>query len=501
MHTAMKPYWIEATGEKKIKTDIAIIGSGAGGAMVAMTLAEAGFSVVLLEKGFHHDTYNAPKTLGESIGVLYEENGFRTTQGSPPIPVAGGKGLGGSTLINSAICFRTPKDSLERWNALSQGAFSDTEDFYRIQEEMWSFMQVKETHDLLLSGNDNAHKKATRKLGWQEGNIHRNTPGCGGCGRCNAVCSISGKRSIDKATLPRAAQAGAQIYTGALVTSLSEKKIIGKLHNRTHEEIGAFEVYPQTIIIAAGSIGTPSLLLSSGFGVINTYIGKGLHIHPVINTWALLREPIYKPGSTQGHYSDQFVEQRVLLEANPILPGAFYQAFPVFGAQTKDFMSKASHMASTGGLVRDLTEGVVKAPKNGAAQISYSLGEADRTAIITAIHRGAELWLDGADAHSIALPIFGAMPCTTMKEVYRIVTPEISLERIIGYSSHPQASCRIGRALDHNGKLHGTSNIYVMDASSLPSNVGRNPQISIFTVTRILAERFVNQYGKNTRPL
>jgi choline dehydrogenase-like flavoprotein len=497
----MNPYWIEATGFQSLNTQVAIIGSGAGGAMVAMTLAEAGFDVILLEKGFHYDQSNTPKTLGDTIGEVYEENGFRTSQGDPPIPVAGGKGLGGSTLINSAICFHTPKDSLARWNELSNGAFSDEDAFYAKQEIIWNFMQVRETHNLLLSGNDLEHKKATKKLGWVEGNIHRNTPGCGGCGRCNSICSISGKNSIDRAALPRAAKAGAQIYTGAHALQISEKRIQGTLHNRAHESVGEFIIQAEFIIVAAGSIGTPSLLLSSGFGAVNTYIGSGLHIHPVINSWALLPNPIYKPGSTQGHYSDQFVEDRVLLEANPIIAGAFYQAFPVYGMQTKELMNRGAHMASTGALIRDITEGHVSKPKNGAAHISYSLGEVDRKALITGIHRGAELWLEGADAEQVALPIFGAQPCTNMDEVYRMAPSDLPLERMIGYSSHPQASCRIGRALDHNGKLLGTSSIYVMDASSLPSNVGRNPQISIFTVTRLLAEQFCRERGLSTIPL
>ena len=497
----MSQYWNEESGTHTWKTDIVIIGSGAGGAMAAMTLAEAGFDIVVLEQGFHYSWKNAPKTLGETIGTMYEENGFRTTKGEPPIPVAGGKGLGGSTLINSAICFHTPKDTLQRWNELSNGAFSDEDAFYKMQDDIWNFMQVRETPDPLLSGNDLAHKKATKKLGWVEGNIHRNTPGCGGCGRCNAICSISGKNSIDRAALPRAAQAGARIYTGTIVQQITENTVQGYIVDRDHTRIGEFTLHAQTIIVAAGSIGTPSLLHASGFDAKNDQIGMGLHIHPVINTWAIVPKPIYKPGSTQGHYSDQFVTERVLLEANPVLAGAFYQAFPAYGLSGKDLMRKGAHMASTGALIRDITEGSVGRSSNGAANISYSLGEADRKALILGIHKGAQLWLEGADAEQIALPIFGSSPCRNMDEVYRAAPADLPLERIIGYSSHPQASCRIGRALDHNGKLLGSSNIYVMDASALPSNVGRNPQISIFTAIRIVSERFCARHGKNTAPL
>ena len=492
----MKPYWIEGEGAKALTTDILIIGSGAGGAMVAMTLAESGFSVTLLEKGFAQYRPHVPQTLGETIASVYEENGFRTSSGPPPIPVAGGKGLGGSTLVNSAICFHTPKDSLARWNELSKGAFSNEEAFYAKQEQVWKFMQVAETPNTLLSSNDMAHKQACTSLGWHEGNIHRNTPWCGGCGRCNAICSVSGKNSIDLAALPRAVAAGTQIYTGACVESMTESTVSGSFYNRSNRRVGSFTVHANTIIVAAGSIGTPSLLLASGFGSANPRIGEGLHIHPVLNTSGVLREPIYKSGSTQGHYSDQFVDERVLLESNPILPGAFYQAFPLYGLQGKEFMARAAHMVSTGTLIRDISEGKVSKPKSGAAQISYALQEVDRKALLTGIRKGAQLWLEGAKAEQIAVPIFGSRPCFSMDDVRKQVPDDLSLDRLIGYSSHPQASCRVGRALDHNGKLLGTKNIYVMDASALPSNVGRNPQISVFTVTRLLAERMCAARGK-----
>ena len=495
----MTPFWIEASGAQTLTCDIAIIGSGAGGSIAALSLAEAGFSVVLLEKGFFLGKGFIPKTLADAVAQTYEENGFRTTRGVSPMPVAGGTGLGGSTLVNSAICFRTPEDTLDRWNDLSKGAFSDRDAFYSVQDEIWKFLNIHETPDPLLSGNDIAHKKASQRLNWIEGNIHRNTPGCGGCGRCNAICSISGKNSLDRVALPRAYRAGAQIYTGAHVEHLDEHTVSGKLYSRERELVGQFTVKAQSIIVAAGSIGTPQLLLNSGFGSRNTQIGKGLHLHPVMNISAMLPKAAYKPGSTQGHFSDQFVNERVLLESNPVIAGVFFQSFPLY-ADTAKRMLNASQFVSTGGLVRDITEGTVLASK-GRAHISYDISQADRAPILTAMRKGAQLWLEGADATEIALPIFGAPTCKNMKEVAQVVHDNLPLERVIGYSSHPQASCRIGRALDEKGKLRGSQSIYVMDASALPSNVGRNPQVSIMTTVRLLSQRFAQAKGKSIKPL
>ena len=111
--------------------------------------------------------------------------------------------MGGGTLINCVV-FRL-LNLTEHWNELSNGAFSDTASYYVTQQEVLRFMKVDTTPEWLLSRNDKAHKEGL-KLGWKEGNIPRNTPGCIGCAR-NLGCPSGGKYSTDKEMLPRAAEA------------------------------------------------------------------------------------------------------------------------------------------------------------------------------------------------------------------------------------------------------------------------------------------------------
>ena len=493
-------WWTESNGDLIKKTQAVIIGSGAGGAFAALTLAEAGMDVILLEAGFQVDMSNMPPKISDSVSTLYEEAGFRSAMGTPPCPIAGGKVLGGSTVINSAICFQTPKASLSHWNELTNGLFPET-DWYHRQDDIEQVMRVATTPDGLLSGNDNAHKKAAVALGWEEGNIRRNTPACAGCGRCNVGCSVSGKYSVDREILPRAVAAGATVYTGATVTKVAENSVVGICRLPSGQAIGKIKIDADVVIMAAGSIGTPQLLLESNVAPHNTQIGRGLHIHPVISIWGILPEAVYARGATQGHYVDQFSEDWVLLESNPILLGAFYQGFPLFGQKTKEIMKKAPQMVTTGALVRDTSEGTVGPRQNGTAQIDYKLNDLDRSRLIKGLHAGAELWFDGAKAEIVSPSIFGAKLCRNMDDYRRNVPLDLPAERLTIYSSHPQASCRVGRALDFENKLKGTNSIYVMDASALPSNVGRNPQISVMTFARMQAERLALQLGFTPKPL
>ena len=164
-------------------------------------------------------------------------------------------------------------------------------------------------------------------------------------------------------------------------------------------------------------------------------------------------------------------------------------------------MTQGASMATTGALIRDTSEGQVGPRSNGMASIQYDINEQDRTRLIKGLHYGARLWLEGHNAKSVASSVFGAPMCHSMSDVKKAVPHTLNAERLIPYSSHPQASCRIGRALDHSGKLIGSKSVYVMDASALPSNVGRNPQISIMTVCRILSKELASDLGYSAKPL
>ena len=118
------------------------------------------------------------------------------------------------------------------------------------------------------------------------------------------------------------------------------------------------------------------------------------------------------------------------------------------------------------------------ARKKGTTRIVYDVNELDRSRLLEGLKKGAELWLEGADGELVAPSIFGTKLCRSMQEVTALLE-NLPASRLINYSSHPQASCRMGRATDLDGRSWGSKNIYVMDASVLPSNVGRNPQISI----------------------
>ena len=495
-------WWSEPAASFTETCDVVIVGSGAGGAFAALTLAEAGLDVLVLEEGFHHASTSFSPDVSVSIEDLFQEGGLRTAQGRPPMPVAGGVALGGSTVINSAISFRTPEDVLAEWNERSGGAFEDTAHYYRTMDAVEAIVSVGPTPDRLLSGYDRVHREAASTLGWSNHNFRRNTPRCAGCGRCNNGCPVRGKASVDVAVLPRAARAGCRVITGASVRNVAAGRVEGVVVDRARAERGTFAVDARrAVVLSGGAVSSPRLLLDSGLAPAGGAVGAGLLVHPVFSVYSFFDDLVVAaPGASQGHYIDEFADERMLFESNPTIPGALFPGSPFWGKDAWEYMAKGSNWGSTGVMIRDEVPGRITGSSGAGARIEYDIGAVDRERAILGMTRAAELWLEGAGATLVTLNVYGAPACRTVDEA-RSVLEDVPFGRLIGYSSHPQASCSVGRACRPNGEVIGADGVHVIDASSLPLNVGRNPQISVMTASRVLAERLAESLGKTVKPL
>ncbi len=320
----------EPRGEGE-ECDVVIVGSGAGGAVAAATLAEAGLDVLVLEAGDHYDRDSYPADRLEAIQTLYREAGLTIAEGRPPIPVPVAKVVGGTTVINSGTCFRAPDSILEEW----RGEFGldwahDLDADYSEAEE---FLRVTQLDPNRMGRNGQLAMEGAAALGFSGGPIHRNAGNCVQCSSCPYGCSIDAKRGMHVSYLPRAVAAGARLRTGveaqrilvedgrAVGVACSARDAAGR-----HRD---FTVRARRAVIAAGgSLGTPELLLRSGLG--GRQVGRNLRIHPACWVGARYEEEVRGwDGVMQSYYIDQWEEpQGVLLEAT-FTPLAFGGAWLV----------------------------------------------------------------------------------------------------------------------------------------------------------------------------
>ena len=199
------------------RCDVVVVGSGAGGAAAARGLAERGLEVIVVEEGDYHDARDYDTDPLVALPMLYRDGGLTFAEGKPTIPVPVGRCVGGTTVINSGTCFRTPDAVLARWR-----------DEFGIPwaTELDAEFEARRAGPARGPGRSGDRRAATpavcregaEALGVSHGPILRNAGDVVCCGSCPTGCRIDAKQAAHVGELPRAAAAGARVRAGARVT-------------------------------------------------------------------------------------------------------------------------------------------------------------------------------------------------------------------------------------------------------------------------------------------
>ena len=107
--------------EKDVKGDVidwdgaVIIGTGPGASIMAKGLAEAGIRVLMVERGEHTDPSEFNEDEIDMVSRLYADGALQQAADFR-FQVIQGSAVGGSSVVNNAVCFDTPQAVLDRWN-------------------------------------------------------------------------------------------------------------------------------------------------------------------------------------------------------------------------------------------------------------------------------------------------------------------------------------------------------------------------------------------------
>lgn len=452
-------------GERRVRADAVVIGSGAGGAVVAKELAEGGMRVVLLEDGAHHVADTLTARPREAFPVLYRDAGQTTTVGSPPIVLPLGRGLGGTTFVNSGTCFRTPEHVLDRWRH-EHGLELELDPFFRRVERIFNVCSVPRD---IAGRNAHVMESGAEALGWSGEYLHRAARGCIGSGVCAFGCPSGGKQHTGNTYVPLAWEAGAATYTGCRVTEVlvKDRRACG-VAARTAGG-GRLRVDAELVVVACGAIQTPRLLARSGV----RGAGGNLSIHPCSGVWAEFDEPVEQwVGVPQAYAVDEFAREGIMLEGWAGPPDMLALALPEAGAEHRRLMLNARHVAQAGLMIRDSSRGRV------GRLIRYDLNPADTELAVRAIARAAELEL-AAGARRVHLPIRGSRPVRHPEELRGLRARPSQL----GLSAfHPLGTAAAGTVVDEDLRVNGVAGLMVADGSVVPSALGVNPQLTIMAL-------------------
>jgi choline dehydrogenase-like flavoprotein len=482
----------EPRGEGE-ECEVVIVGSGAGGAVAAATLAEAGVDVLVLEAGDHYNRDNYPADRLEAIRTLYREAGLTIADGRPPIPVPVAKVVGGTTVINSGTCFRAPDSILDSWR--EEYGLSWAHDLDEDFAEAEDFLRVTQLDPNRMGRNGQLAMEGAAALGLSGGPIHRNAGNCVQCSSCPYGCSIDAKRGMHVSYLPRAVAAGARLRTGveAQRVLVEGGRAVGVVCS-ARDASGRNRPYTvrakRAVISAGGSFGTPELLLRSGLG--GSQVGRNLRIHPACWVGARYEEEVRGwDGVMQSYYVDQWEEARgVLLEAT-FTPLAFGGAWLVgTGREHQQAMLDFGRVGSIGVQLRDTSVGAVGLANDGALRAGYRLNDEDARKVTFGIARAAEIhFAAGATEVYPNIPRAGVLRPGDLAtfESTRFKPSELRLEAF-----HPMATARISTdprrgVCAPDGSVNGTAGLYVADASLFPTAVGVNPMMTIIAFAKQVA--------------
>jgi choline dehydrogenase-like flavoprotein len=472
--------------------DVVIVGSGAGGAVAAALLAEAGLDVVVLEAGRHVDRRSYPDDPLEALKALYRDGGLTVAEGRPPIALPVGRAVGGTTVINSGTCFRPPEDVLATWadeHGIDWATDLDAE--YAAAEE---FLDVTPVDPERMGRNGQLCMAGAASLGASGGPIRRNAGACVQCSSCPFGCPIDAKRAMHVSYLPRAAAAGARVRSDAEVDGVivERGRAVG-VRGRTVDDGASrrFEVRARAVVSAAGALGTPELLLRSGLG--SGPVGRNLHVHPACWVGALYDTEVRGwEGVMQSYYVDEWHDRGLLLEATftPLAFGAHW--LPGVGHEHAERILAFDRVGSIGVHLSDRSAGRVGRTRDGSLRVTYRLTPEDARTLCYGIARAAEIHF-AAGAREV-YPQIGGVPTIPRGRVADFEARTFPAAALRLEAFHPMGTARIGAdpatsVVGPDGAAHGLDRLYIADASLLPTSLGVNPMMTIIAfASRISGE-------------
>lgn len=483
-------------GPLELDADVVIIGSGAGGAVTAAVLAEAGARVVVLEEGRHVTPQEyGVMTPSQQMRAMWRDAGLTFALGlgdSPVINVMMGKCVGGSSALTGGVCFRTPGWVLKAWReerGLPMFTEAHLEPYFA---EMERAIHVEEVPASMRSRSSVLFDAGATALGHPLKPIHRNTKGCEGNSKCNFGCPKGAKQSVDLSWLPRATAKGAQVWSRCLVDRVTHvdgraSGVVGRLLNGDGHAPGtSFTVHAKQVVIAAGAYHSPLIAKASGIGRASKQVGRNLTLHPSFRIMARFDEPVEGwKGALQSLYSDDWEHDGITLLGMFLPPGVLAATMPGIGQAHVARAQQLAHLGVFGGLIHDEGGGTVHRAPGREPLVTYRMDKKDKAKVAPLMRLMADIWF-AAGAKEVFLPVLGLGGVTPDR------LKSLPLEQVKGRdlecgSQHPLGTCRMGTdqhsaVVDEWGECFELPGCFIIDGSVVPTSLGVNPQLTIMTM-------------------
>jgi choline dehydrogenase-like flavoprotein len=474
-----------------ITADAVVVGSGAAGAIVAYRLAERGRSVLVLERGLHLHPSQFSDDEVKQISNLYADGALQLSRDFS-FQVLQGMCVGGSTVVNNAVCFDLPDDVLKDWN--SRGAGLEQPRLAKSFERARELVQVRRPPSAHLQRGAEKFVEGATKLGLTEPShdvdvVEANIADCPGSGYCNIGCPYGTKLSMLDKVLPEGQERFGVENLRVLPECRAERietkngraeAVLARLGNGRKLRVEA-----RTIVVSAGAIASSWLLMQSK--VAKSSAGRNVCFNMGSPITAEFEERLDSFDGVQiSHYYRPPAGSGYVMETwfNPVVSQALNM--PGWLGDHRDNMSRFRHLTAAGVLVGTTKTGRLRPALTGGVDIDFTPGKEDVETLIEALKLLSRIYLR-AEAKRV-------MPSTFK---FHEFTKESDLDQLDDYvknskylsmgSGHPQGgnalSADPGKGVaDPSFRVHGFENLFVCDASVFPTATTVNPQLTVMAL-------------------
>lgn len=499
---------------KRRSYDIVIIGSGAGGGTVAQELSPLcrdGVSIAVLEKGpkLRDDEFTGREV--EMAKALYEDGGgFLTAEQT--MTLAFGSAYGGSTVVYTGTSLLPPERVLQRWNVPGL-TFADVEQRAR------KYMAENNVHLLeesLLNENNRLFVEGCRRLRYRVQQFPVNLKGCRGSSLCNLGCPNQAKQGTNRVQLPRAERNGVEVVTRCEVQRIESKNIFARVSEKTEGnkgelstwEAGDYQIDAKVVVVCAGAVNSPALLLRSGFGRTLPRLGRGFTCHPAFIMVAEHSWPITNAvGHPKSFYLDQFAESdHFLLETCMYFPFVTAKAMVGFGEEHSRFMRAFPRLQMILVLACDEVDDHNRVTIDGGGRpvVHYRFTPEVIHGLVQGAITSAKIsFAAGAVRAHVPVSSSPTIESADRESLDQIAeNPDFKLGKLSISAAHLQGGCAMGSGpedsvTDSYGRVHGVPWLHVADSSLFPNSLEINPYLTIMA----LADRVAETIRKNVKAL
>jgi choline dehydrogenase-like flavoprotein len=490
------------------EVDVAVVGSGPGGAVVAKELSDAGVRVALLEEGppFTPAEYELDGAL--SMARTMREGGLRMIRGTV-MPTMQAIALGGGSLVNSAICNRAPDFVLDRWCTkfdLEHTTLADLDPHY---DAVGKFLGIAPTPENVLGKRNLLFKEGCDQLGYSSEPVLRNVVGCRGSGECFTGCRPRAKQSMDVSYVPAAIRGGAEVLTSVrvehvLTDGAKATGVVGHVVAPfTGKPSHRFRVNARAVVLAAGCIATPVILRKSG-DIANSsrQVGENLQFHPGVAIMGIFPEDVYPAfGATQGYQSRHFLRDGFKIETLWAPPSVLAVRLPGSGLGFKNRLADFPYAAIWDAIAScNRSIGRVRMRfRSMDPVLTWRLHPDDVRILAKALWTLAEIFF-AAGARSV-VPGVNGIPneVFNLDEARVLMTHPLRDRDLILGGNHAFCTTRMHGnpergVVDEYGKCHDVKDLYIADTGVFPECPSVNPMWTAMALAHRTARRVADRF-------